>query len=245
MRFMGKNKAPAAKIKDKGLTDDSKLEDPKVSEVISIKQSAPSAEDMLVIKTYVKMRNDLFETYAVIASFFSSIGITVYYDTVAEEWIPLRNDYLVKRGSYVSRTMIEVSKVFACAGILHAILAMTIIVIGLVFMNRFIKMHNTAQFIFNSQVWFFGWGSWDVKVAEIANFNLTVSMLFFLIAAVGDVYNRVDSPYTYVIGSCSLPILLYILYFLRVTSRNWNTGFSNEESKVGIALQAFKNLGGS
>merc|ERR1712012_175404 len=135
--------------------DDVKNDEPKINENLENEQSDSREENMFVVKTYVKMRSDLFETYAVIASFFSSIGIAVYYDTVAEEWIPLREEYLLEIGYDVSRTMIEVSKVFACAGILHSILAMTVIVIGLVYMNLFIKLHCTAQFIFNSKVWFF------------------------------------------------------------------------------------------
>jgi hypothetical protein len=218
-------------------------EDPKDREILSKEQIDSSKKDLLVVKTYVRMRSDLFETYAVIASFFSSIGITVYYDTVAEEWIPLREEYLDDQGHNLSRTMIEVSKIFACAGILHSILTMAVIVIGLVFMNLFIRMHSTAQFIFHTKVWFFGWGSWDVKVAEIANVNLSISMLCFLIAAICDVYNRVDSIYTHVIGCFSLPLVGYILYFLNVTRKSWNAQYSGAESKVAKALQALENLG--
>jgi len=245
----GNDKAEVTAAKHKRLKDydvsDTRSEDAKLSEVGWINQSASQAQEMLVVKTYVKMRSDLFETYAVIASFFSSIGITVYYDAVAEEWIELREDYLAEKGSYLSRPMMEVSKIFACAGILHSMLALVIIVIGLVYMNRFIKMDSTGQFIFNSQVWFFGWGSWDVKVAEIANINLTVAMLCFLISAAGDVYNRVDFPYTHVIGLCCFWILVYILYFLYVTSKNWKGGYGGDKSKVGMALQALQTMSGS
>jgi len=198
-----------------------------------------SPTEKLVVKTYVKMRSDLFQTYAVIAAFFGSIGIAVYYDSVAEEWIPLREEHLEENGSSVSRVMIEVSKVFACAGILHSILAMVIIVIGLVFMTRLVQMHTTAEFMFNSQIWFFGWDSWDVSVAKIANFNLSASLVCFFIAATADVYNRVDTPFTYVVGICACPLMIYILYFLHITKKSWR-GYSDEAAKVGDSLIALE-----
>merc|ERR1719187_1598466 len=118
--------------------------------------------------------------------------------------------------------MIEISKIFACAGILHSILAMIVIVVGLVFMTRLANTYDTAEFMFHSKIWFFGWDCWDAHVARIANLNLSVALTCFIAASIADVYNRVDTPYTYILGFFALPVLGYILYFLYLTKTYWD-----------------------
>jgi len=182
--------------------------------------------DKVLLRKYVKIRSDLFQTYCIVGAFFSAIGITVYYDTVREEWIPLRAEYLEENGSHLQRSAIEMSKVFACVGVLHSILAIIIIVIGLIYTTHLVDIDETAHFMLNSTVWFLGWDSWDMNLAKIANVNLSVALVSLFVAASADTYNRIDFPYTYVIGFWSVPIVGYISYLVYTSKRNWDRKYA-------------------
>lgn len=203
-----------------------------------LRASKTKEEDPNKGRKYVKVRSDLFQTYAVIAAFFSSIGMTVYYDSVAEEWIPIRDAYLQEHGDYsVNRTAIEMSKVLACAGVLISLTTMILIVIGLVFMSRLGHTDATYDFMQSTQIWFFGWSCWDETLARIANSCLSTSLLCFLLASIFDVYNRVDSPYTYITGFAAIPLGFYIIYFMWSTKQSWDLGFKQESNLIACTVE--------
>jgi len=177
-------------------------------------------------KDYVKMRRKLFQTYAIVGALFSGIGVAGYYDSVAEEWIELREAYLTAKGRTLSRTAIDLSKFGACAGVMHSMAAIVVVVIGLAYMGRIADSTGMTDFMLNSKVWFFGYGTWDSQLAMVVNANLCMALFCFSVAAVTSVFNRVDNPYTYVIGFYSLPIAAYGIYFMHITLLNWNRGFA-------------------
>jgi len=202
-----------------------------------LRASKSKGKDPKLGRKYVKVRSDLFQTYAVIAAFFSSIGMTVYYDSVAEEWIPIRDEYLREQGDSVNRTAIEMSKVLACAGVLISLTTMILIVIGLVFMSRLGHTDATYDFMHTTQIWFFGWNCWDETLARIANSFLSTSLLCFLLASIFDVYNRVDSPYTYITGFAAIPVGFYIMYFMWSTKQSWDLGFKQESNLIACTVE--------
>jgi len=177
-------------------------------------------------KDYVKMRRKLFQTYAIVGALFSGIGVAGYYDSVAEEWIDLREDYLEAKDRSLSRVAIDLSKMGACAGVMHSMAAIVVAVIGLAYMGRIVDSAGMIDFMLNSNVWFFGYGAWDEKLSMVVNANLCFALFFFAIAAFTSVWNRVDNPYTYIVGFYSLPIIAYGGYFLWSTLKSWNSGFS-------------------
>jgi len=185
-----------------------------------------SIKEKPATKDYVKMRRKLFQTYAIVGALFSGIGIAGYYDSVAEEWIELREIYLEERGRTLSRTAIDLSKIGACAGVMHSMAAIVVVVIGLAYMGRIADSTGMTDFMLNSKVWFFGYGTWDSKLAMVVNANLCMALFFFSVAAITSVFNRVDNPYTYVIGFYSLPIVAYGCYFMSSTLNSWNNGYS-------------------
>lgn len=177
-------------------------------------------------KDYVKMRRKLFQTYAIVGALFSGIGIAGYYDSVAEEWIELREQYLEAKGRSISRTAIDLSKIGACAGVMHSMAAIVVVVIGLSYMGRIADSKGMTDFMLNSRVWFFGYGTWDSQLAMVVNTNLCMALFFFSVAAITSVFNRVDNPFTYVVGFYSIPIAAYGCYFMHSTLNSWNKGYS-------------------
>jgi len=185
-------------------------------------------KDETSMKHYVKMRRKLFQTYALVGALFSGIGIAGYYDSVAEEWIELRENHLKDMGRSLSRVAVDISKLGACAGVMHSITSIVIVVIGLAYMGRLADYTGMTDFMLNSRIWFFGYGSWDSKLSMIVNANLCLAMFFFSVAAVASVFNRVDNPYTYVVGFYSVPIVAYGTYFVYSTVSSWNRGYSKK-----------------
>merc|ERR1719419_1548337 len=62
----------------------------------------------------------------------------------------------------------------------------------------------------------------------VVNVNLCLAMFFFSVAAVASVFNRVNNPYTYIVGFYSVPIVSYGIYFLYSTLNSWNDGYSKK-----------------
>jgi len=195
-------------------------------------------KDATSMKHYVKMRRKLFQTYAIVGALFSGIGIAGYYDSVAEEWIELRENHLENMGRSLSRLAIDISKLGACLGVMHSITAIVMVVIGLAYMGRLADHTLTSDFILNSKVWFFGYGTWDAKLSMMVNINLCMAMLSFSVAAVTSVYNRVDNPYTFIVGFYSLAIVFYGIYFGYSTFTSWSRRYSKmaifERKSLGI-----------
>merc|ERR1719403_639416 len=108
---------------------------------------------------------------------------------------------------------------------MHSMASIVVVVIGLAYMGRIADSAGLTDFMLNSRVWFFGYGTWDSKLAMVVNANLCMALFCFSVAAVTSVFNRVDNPYTYVIGFYSLPIAAYGIYFMHITLLNWNKGF--------------------
>jgi len=185
-------------------------------------------KDETSLKHYVKMRRKLFQTYALVGALFSGIGIAGYYDSVAEEWIELRENHLKDMGRSLSRVAVDISKLGACAGVMHSITSIVIVVIGLAYMGRLADYTGMTDFMLNSKVWFFGYDSWDSKLSMIVNTNLCLAMFFFSVAAIASVFNRVDNPYTYIVGFYSLPILSYGVYFVYSTKSSWSSGYAKK-----------------